>query len=327
MLRVVGARAPGGAALELTIVNGLLAETAPAQGRTLEAGGGFVVPAVVDSHVHLSFRGADRRLVEAGVGAAVDLAAPLDRLLTIDGLEVVHTGPMLAAPGGYPTQSWGRGGYGAECATVDDVMVVVEAAAAAGARVVKLSLGHPPELTPAQLSRAVEEAHQRDMKVAVHALSDDAAARGAALGADLLAHTPVEPLSPSTVQAWSGRAVVSTLAAFGASPSAIDNLRRLAAAGALVLYGTDLGNSRPMGIQGDEVDALVAAGLSAQAIVEAMTSAPSAYWGLDTGQLMAGRPARLLLLDADPLMDPGALSRPRRIVLGSEVIDAIAPSR
>src|ERR1700760_3589849 len=46
----------------------------------------------------------------------------------------------------------------------------------------------------------------------------------------------------ATVAAGRGRAVISTLAAFGGSPAAVDNLRRLRAAGATVLYGTDLGN-------------------------------------------------------------------------------------
>jgi imidazolonepropionase-like amidohydrolase len=324
-LSIVGARAPGGATLELAIRDGVLHEGPVVGGRVLDMQGAFIVPAVVDSHVHLAFRGADERLVKAGVGAAVDLAAPLDQLLTIEGLEAVHAGPMIAAPGGYPTQSWGRGGYGAECATADDVATAIAAAAAAGARVVKLSLGHAPELSAAQLARAVEEAQGRGIKVAVHALSDDAAARAATLGADVLAHTPTEPLSPATVAAWSGRAVISTLAAFGASPAAVDNLRRLHDAGATVLYGTDLGNSRPMGIQREEIAALAAAGLSPEAIVAAMTSAPSVFWGVSTGAMVVGRPARLLVLDVDPLLDPTALAQPRLVILGGEVIDAVAP--
>ena len=47
-------------------------------------------------------------------------------------------------------------------------------------------------------------------------------------------------------------AVVSTLAAFGGSPAAVDNLRRLHAAGATVLYGTDLGNTRDAGPSAEE---------------------------------------------------------------------------
>lgn len=324
VLRLVGGVLPGGEALELTILDGKIADV-DGGGRELPLDGAFVMPAVIDSHVHLTFRGADERLVQAGVAAAVDLAAPIDRLASIDGLESLHAGPMLAAPGGYPTQSWGRGGYGVECATTGDVTAAIDAAVSAGARVVKLSLGHPPELSAEQLAHAVDEAHARGLKVAVHALSDDAAARAATLGADVLAHTPVEPLSDATVAAWSTRAVVSTLAAFGASASAVDNLGRLHAAGALVFYGTDLGNSRPMGVQVDEIEALRSAGLSPRDIIDVMTTAPRAFWGLNTGSMEVGSPARLLVLEDDPLVDPTVIARPKQVIIGGDLMEAIAP--
>jgi imidazolonepropionase-like amidohydrolase len=79
------------------------------------------------------------------------------------------------------------------------------------------------------------------MIVVAHALSDAAARRAADAGVDVLGHTPVEPLAESTIQAWRGRTVISTLAAFGGTPAAVTNLRRLRDAGVTVLYGTDLG--------------------------------------------------------------------------------------
>jgi hypothetical protein len=100
-----------------------------------------------------------------------------------------------------------------------------------------------------------------------HALADEEVRMAAAVGVDVLAHTPVEALGDA--DAWRGRAVISTLAAFGGSRATIDNLRRLRAAGAVVLYGTDLGNTRDAGVSRGEIDLLLEAGLDGQAIVEA----------------------------------------------------------
>ena len=65
--------------------------------------------------------------------------------------------------------------------------------------------------------RSAARARAHGLRIATHALDDAAAAEAAEAGADILAHTPVAPLAPATVRAWSGRAVITTLAAFGAS--------------------------------------------------------------------------------------------------------------
>jgi hypothetical protein len=54
----------------------------------------------------------------------------------------------------------------------------------------------------------------------------------------------VEPLAAQTIEAWRGRAVISTLSAFGGATATIENLKALRAAGVTVIYGTDLGNTR-----------------------------------------------------------------------------------
>src|SRR6185503_11936516 len=104
-----------------------------------------------------------------------------------------------------------------------------------GARVIKLAITKPPVLDDASLIAAVDAAHQRHMKVAAHALGDADARRAAMAGADVLAHTPVAPLQPATLSAWRGRAVISTLVAFGAEPAALANLGALRAGGVIVL--------------------------------------------------------------------------------------------
>ena len=152
----------------------------------------------------------------------------------------------------------------------------------------------------------------------------DADARlAAAIGADVLAHAPVERLSAAAIDAWKGRAVIGTLAAFGASPDALDNLARLRAAGATVLYGTDFGNTRDAGISVMEIAAMLAAGLGGDAIVESATAAPARVWGLvDHGAIEVGRSASLLVLDADPREDPLTLARPLQVWIDGTRRDA-----
>src|SRR6185436_18466604 len=162
---------------------------------------------------------------------------------------------------------------------------------------------------------AVEEAHARGLKVAAHALSDDEAARAGRAGVDVLAHTPVAPLSKNTVALWSDRAVISTLRAFGGSKTAVANLRALREAGATVLYGTDFGNTTTPGIDDSELQLLAQAGLDGAAILDAATSAPAAFWGLDGfGRIEVGAEAHILVLDADPTVDRTTLSRILRVL-------------
>lgn len=285
---------------------------------------GFVLwPSVVDSHVHLAYYPVADRLIAHGIGAAVDLAAPEAALGASLGsaapLTVIASGPMITRPGGYPLDSWGADGYGIGCADTACVRAAIDRLAAAGARVIKLPLdvgGLPRDF----LEQAVEHAHGKKLRVAVHALSEEAAARAAAAGADILAHTPAEPLSDATVRAWSTGAVITTLAAFG-SPAAVDNLKKLRAAGATILYGTDLGNLRVDGVSADEVALMRKAGLDDAAITAAMTTTPIAYWQLPL-DLAQGNEATFLLLDGDPRTDASVLLHPHAVFVRGKSVGA-----
>lgn len=315
---VVGARAPGGAPLELHVKDGRFAAAGPSVPRpagvpVLDVGGRFVSPAFVDSHVHLAYLPRAGAMVDGGVAAVVDLAAPLDRPPRAEGLRVRWSGPMITAVGGYPTRSWGRGGYGAEVADAEAGRAAVARHLAAGASVVKLPF-EAPALPDDVVAAVVAAAHAAGAPVVAHALGEAEARRARSLGVDGLAHTPVEPLSDETVASWSGGFVVSTLSAFGGAPAAVDNLRRLRAAGAEVLYGTDFGNTRTAGIDPAELALLAEAGLDGAAILEAGTADPARRWALaGLGTLEAGAVASFLLLEDDPLLRPGTLARPAEV--------------
>jgi imidazolonepropionase-like amidohydrolase len=279
---------------------------------TVDLTGRWLVPAFIDSHVHLAYLPEGNALADGGIAAAVDLAAP-EAFLAADPapLRLLRAGPMITAIGGYPTQSWGRDGYGAEVATPAEGVAMVDRLVAAGADLIKVPLTASPTLDDATLRAIVDEAHAKGRKVAVHALSDADAARAAAAGVDVLAHTPTERLGATTLDLWASRAVITTLDAFGGGDDAIANLRALRERGATVLYGTDFGNSTATGVQVDEIAALQRAGLDGPAIVAAGTSTPAAFWGFDgLGALSVGGPASLMACEHDPAADPATLARP-----------------
>ncbi|HEY3803429.1 MAG TPA: hypothetical protein VGL61_12510 [Kofleriaceae bacterium] len=272
---------------------------------------GWLWPPIVDSHVHLAYWPIADELARRGIGVAVDLAAPERTLGTPEPLDVLEAGPMLTHPNGYPLDSWGSDGFGIGCADAACVTAAVDRLAAHGVRVIKLA-GDDDGLAPELMPVAVAAAHAHHLKVAVHALSNASALAAANAGVDVLAHTPVEPLADATIAAWRGRAVISTLAAFGGSSAAVHNLARLRAAGVTVLYGTDLGNTRDAGPSAQEVQLLREAGLDDAAITDAMTTAPLAFWGISAGPEV-GREATLVVLDGDPRRDASVLLHPRAV--------------
>lgn len=281
----------------------------------VDVSGRYLVPGFIDSHVHLAYLPESAAMLDKGVVGVVDLAAPLSFLSEDQGpMQVVASGPMVTAVGGYPTQSWGRNGYGAECSDAQTAEETVDMLVSAGARVIKLPVTSDPQLSVAALSAATARAHSQGVKVVSHALSDDEAAIAAGAGIDALAHTPTETLTHATVELWSGRAVISTLAAFGGADSTVANLAALHAAGAMVLYGTDFGNRREVGVDPDEVALLASAGLTPAQILAAATSAPAAYFGFDgLGEIAVGRRGSVVVLSRDPLVDASVLAMPEAV--------------
>jgi hypothetical protein len=295
-----------GSSVMLALAGDRVGGTSPSTDAT-----GWLWPPIVDSHVHLAYWPVGDELATNGVGVAIDLAAPERTLGAPEPIAVIEAGPMLTRPNGYPLDSWGSDGFGIGCADEACVKATIDRLVAHGARVIKLA-GDDDGLSPTLFATAVAAAHGHHLKVAIHALSNASALAAARAGVDVLAHTPVEPLDDATVQAWKGRAVISTLAAFGGSPAAVKNLAKLRAAGVTVLYGTDLGNTRDAGPSADEVKLLRDAGLDDAAITDAMTTAPLAFWGVSAGPSV-GREATFVITGGDPRRDASVLLHPREI--------------
>lgn len=276
----------------------------------------WLVPAFIDSHVHMTLRPAADKLAESGVAAVVDMASPRADGEPMRGrLFLKDSGPMITSRRGYPTQGWGRGGYGRECDSKVRAIRVVDELLEQGADIIKIPLGSNG--LPAAWARdVVRRAHEREIKVVAHTLSRRGAMSAADVGADVLAHLPLEPMDAATLDSWGYRTVVTTMAAFGGSPGAIHNLRQLRERGALILYGTDLGNTRYPGIHPDEIRLMMVAGMDGEAILAAATSIPAAFWGFDElGAVEPGKAASFMLLAEDPKQDPLAFTRPSHVYI------------
>jgi imidazolonepropionase-like amidohydrolase len=291
---------------------------------------GFLMPGVVDRHVHigLSEPGA---VLAGGVVAVRDLGWPPEEILGVaetseapgfEGPLIRAVGPMLTCRGGYPAKAtWAPQGTALEvtgaAAAADAVRRVLDDS---GVPVVKVTMNTDagPTLTDEELVAICDTAHERDAIVTCHAQGKGQVERALGAGVDELAHCPwSEHLSDDLIASVAARMrIVSTLdiLSFGEDTPdlrrATDNLNRFLQAGGTVTYGTDLGNGDILpGIHVGEAWHLRRAGLTNEGVLEAMTFRP----------LEPGEPADLIAVGANPLEDLDALGDVRLVVRSGRV--------
>lgn len=309
---------PGALRIEGASIAGKAAR-APRGAKRIDATGLLLAPAFVDAHVHLSLAGELRQVareeLRKGVAAVLDLGAPIPALpLDLLPLRTRFTGPLLTAPGGYPTRSWGKNGHGLELATEDDARAAVRRLAGMGARFAKLAFDARFPILAAPVARAAaDEAHRHGMRVAAHALDADSVRRALEAGSDVLAHTPRERLPEDLLQRMAGKWVISTLRAFEVPP---ERLRELHDAGARIAYGTDLGNDGTSpGIDAGELALLGRAGLDP---LRAATRDAAELLGLrDLGSLSVGSAASLIAVRS---LEPAALAAPVWVMIDGKMV-------
>ncbi len=318
----VAALGPAG---EVHLPDGLLA---------LGGAGCWVGPGVVDAHVHLAF-GDAAEMLAGGVVAVRDLGAPealVTELRRRNGPPAVQlSGPVLTAPGGYPSTTWGAAGFAGFLTDPDAAQAAVRRLVEDGVDVVKVAVepaGGLPVPGPAELTAVVRTAHEAGLRVVAHALTAGAVQRVLDAGVDELAHTPTERLDDALVErvAEAGIAVVSTLQTLvsqdGEGGATARNASVLHAAGVTLAYGTDLGNAgtRP-GVDPRELDRLAAAGLGRRGALRAATEVSGGLLGR-SGRLAVGEPAEAVVLPADPAVSPEAWRLPVAVVSGGRLLAA-----
>lgn len=281
----------------------------------LEIESPWVGPGLVDAHVHLAF-GSPEEILRRGVVAVRDLGAPPRdavkwRELTAPRVQVA--GPLLTAPGGYPSRSWGSDGFAAFVDDLDQVRPLVQGLATQ-VDVIKLALepGGGPVPSTAISAAIVETAHAEGLEVTCHALTVAMVEQALDAGVDELAHTPVERLPGVLIEriAAQGVRVISTLHTHLRAGEVVANATDLVAAGVSVRYGTDLGNAgiKP-GADARELDLLARAGLGPEGTLRASTE-----------PIRAGSPAGLVALYDDPREQPKAWTQPHAVMAGTTLL-------
>jgi imidazolonepropionase-like amidohydrolase len=297
-----------------------------------DATGTTLLPGFIDAHVHIGFyEPAD--VLAGGVTTIRDLAWPPDLIGELvrrsassgfPGPTIIAAGPMLTAPGGYPTRAgWAPPGTGLEVSGADQATTAVATVADEGFSIVKVALNPPvgPVLDLETLAAIVAAAHDRGLRVTGHIFGLHELEKAIDAGVDELAHMLMsqEDIPAATLGQMVERdmTIVPTLSVFSGDGLriAIANLYAWRKAGGRVVYGTDLGNAGPLpGIDAREVRAMTQSGMTGLEIIRSATVDSAEWLGLDsTGSIAPGKDADLVLVRGEPLDDPMDLTLVRRV--------------
>lgn len=187
-------------------------------------------------------------------------------------------------------------------------------------------------------SAAVAAAHARGKLTFAHPSNLAGMQVAWASGVDVLAHAPdtTEGVDDALLGrlAADGRSMVPTLQMFASTISTqrsyLDPIygivRRFAAAGGELVFGTDVGFMSDHSTDG-EFAGLAAAGIGWRAILRMLTTGPARRWGVGdrVGRVAPGMAADLCLLDGDPATDVAAFARVRATVRGGRCLWDGAP--
>ena len=204
---------------------------------------------------------------------------------------------------------------------------------ATGARSVEREDPEPAQMTRDELDAVVDEAHRMGLRVAAHAEGLDGARMAVEAGVDTIEHGLSLHRAPDLLDrmAERGTVLVPTLTTFhdlaerfaaDFAPAlvaqaerqrdeAYETLTAARAAGVVLAMGFDSG---PPGSNALELIRMVDGGLSAAEAIGAATVGSARALGLaDRGTLEVGKVADLLVVDGDPLSEPGLLCDLKRL--------------
>lgn len=314
----------------------------------IDAGGGLVMPGVIDAHVHVYFSGLPRGediltpWLEAGVTTLVDVGTMRHTVRATRALAEAsgeHTprlfvaGPILTAPGGYPmtrvehdVDLYGRAVRGVTLAR-DAVADLIDLQ---GADLIKIAIEAGfdrdytdegwPVLSPEELRAITAAAHERGRKVYAH-VSQPLELRAAVdAGVDVAAHPPIAPVPEEILEeaARAGMIFISTANIWTPENTrqVIANLSAFHRVGGRIALGTDFPYQNGSTMPVEEMQLLLDAGLSPAEVLVAATRNGAFAIGKDAelGTLEPGKLADIIIVDGDPLSDLAALSNVRVVI-------------
>jgi imidazolonepropionase-like amidohydrolase len=329
------------------------AGTVAPSGTVVLGEGRFLLPGLIDTHVHLGSRAALDAAVHAGLTTVVDLGTYPDDLISEQragrGIpSIISAGSAASAHGGIQVA---RMGFPADSAVSDpaDAERYLDWRTEHGSDLIKIIIEDPaatdvPALGLPTIAALVAGAHRRGLLTVAHVVTAAAFDRGLDAGVDILTHTPLDrPLSDATVRRMAETGTISSptlvmmrtmaRARLGdradlAFANALESVRRMVAAGIYVIAGTDANETPfapvPHGASlHEEMNLLHRAGMTRREALTAATShAASALRLTDRGRILEGLRADLLLIAGDPVLDPTLLARPDAVWVAGERVSA-----
>jgi imidazolonepropionase-like amidohydrolase len=323
----------------------------PADAGTIDGAGRFLLPGLIDTHVHLGSRDALVAAARSGITTVVDLGTHPDAVVDARRSEcgvpaILSAGTAASAPGSSQIVQMGFPAEGGVTGPADAERYL-DWRAGHGSDLIKIIVEDPaatdvPALDVATIAALVAGARERGLLSVAHVVTAAAFDRALDAGVDILTHAPLDrPLSDRTLRQMldQGTAASPTLVmmrtmararlgdrADAAFRNAIESVGAMHAACVPVIAGTDANETPfapvPHGPSlHDELAYLRQAGLTATDALRAATSGAAGALRLDDrGRVVVGRRADLVLVGTDPARDPEALRRPDTVwVAGAAV--------
>jgi imidazolonepropionase-like amidohydrolase len=291
------------------------------EGEVVDLRDRFVLPGLIDAHVHICHENGPNDQLRRTVQSAAD----------------------LAVDGAYYAQITLRAGFTtvADVGEENDAIFAVRDGIARGRSELASGLGQ--QFTDAEMRAIVESAHALGRRVTAHA--HDATAINAFLraGGDSIQHgTNLDAESVRLLRSNNAYLVPTLLAGetvtrWGNDPSShlsaavrekallvgprmLDSTRRAHQGGVRIAFGTDSSVS-PHGRNAREFSLLVQAGLSPIEAVRTATVNAADHLGIsgEAGTIAAGRPADIIAVAGDPLRDVAALEQVGFVMRGGRV--------
>jgi imidazolonepropionase-like amidohydrolase len=339
------------------------ASRTPADGDELDLRPLFCMPGLVDAHTHLTSYareqptdGLDKRRDEAARNAALTLRAGVTSVRDLGGEEGVDLwlrarigakalpGPRMQCAGSQIGADGPVGGPAGAKAAVD-------AHVDAGFDVIKLFAtggAHDPIplMSAQEIAAAADEAHARDRRVAVHAITADGIDRAIAGRVDSIEHAQELTAEQASAMAAAGIALVPTLYILryyiedadrlGFTPEHVEDLRRMVSTlvvpferrfPALLATGVKvaMGSDAFMALHGrnaHELTMMVKAGMTPEQAMRAATSTSAALMGWEgkVGSVAPGAYADVIATREDPRTDVAALEHVLVVIRGGAVV-------
>lgn len=319
--------------------------TPPGGCRVIDLRGAYVLPGLVNAHVHEAYNPTHAAFWAAsGVTTVRDLHCDRGKLARAvafrDGAGDVPRYCRIISAGSLITVPWG---YMAHCGLLvrseQDASKIIDREIDLGVDFIKIVLQSPhfpqlANLSPGLARRLVSLAHARGVPVTVHVGTANDLRVALDSGVDDVAHMVADKLPPDLIDRLvkQGIYLEPTLTNWAAADArtkatVMDNFRRFLAAGGLVALGAEhiptAGHKGPfVGMPLAELLLMQEAGMTPMQVITAATLNVAHVCRLDAvlGSLEEGKIADILVLDGDPLADLRSFARVRMVIRGGIII-------